>query len=280
MFGAADTERDRTALPLGSVAIYLVGVAALAFCITLLWFGMRAVMDLGGFCASGGPYVIAVECPDAVLATTPLSILGGFLAAGLVVWGGAALGGSWMSLVFLAWPALFLSLGWNFLEYGFSPPGGGWVWSWLFCGVLFVLMGGVPLVLAIGALRAEGGDGRSYASGRVVVRPKPTPPSADDTRSADPPEDATASVRGPNRRRTTPTEPLVDRLERLAAMRRRGDLTSDGVRECEGGHPGRGGWAAMSRGFQPVWLRFAVIVAAIVGIVVAYWLFGALAGSG
>ena len=34
-------------------------------------------MDLGGFCASGGPYVVAVECPDAVLATTPLSIFGG-----------------------------------------------------------------------------------------------------------------------------------------------------------------------------------------------------------
>ena len=36
----------------------------------------------------------------------------------------------------------------------------------------------------------------------------------------------------------------------------------------------------MSRGFQPVWLRFAVVGAAIVGIVVAYWLFGVLAGSG
>ena len=101
-------------------------------------------MDLGGFCASGGPYEIAVECPDAVVATTPLSIFGGFLSAGLMLWGGAALGGSWISLVFLAWPALFLTLGWNFLAYGFFPPEGGWVWSWIVCGVLFVLMGGVP----------------------------------------------------------------------------------------------------------------------------------------
>ena len=163
-------------LPLARVAGYLLGIAGLAFCIALLWLGMRAVMDLGGFCASGGPYEIAVECPDAVIATTPLSILGGFLAAGLIIWGAAGLPGAWMSLVFLAWPALFLSLGWNFLEYGFFPPEGGWVWSWLFCGVLFVLMGAVPLVIAIAAFRAEGGGGRAYASGRVVVRPRPSPP--------------------------------------------------------------------------------------------------------
>ena len=75
---------------------FLLGIAGLAFCIALLWLGMRAVMDLGGFCASGGPYVIAVECPDAVLATTPLSIFGAFLAIGLILWGGAALGGSWI----------------------------------------------------------------------------------------------------------------------------------------------------------------------------------------
>ena len=94
-FGAPDARP----VPLGHVAIYLVGVAGLAFCMTLLWLGMRAVMDLGGFCASGGPYEIAVECPDAVVATTPLSILGGVLSVGLMLWGGAALGGSWMSLV-------------------------------------------------------------------------------------------------------------------------------------------------------------------------------------
>ena len=227
-FGAADTERDRTALPLGSVAIYLVGVAALAFCITLLWLGMRAVMDLGGFCASGGPYVIAVECPDAVLATTPLSILGGFLAAGLVVWGGAALGGSWMSLVFLAWPALFLSLGWNFLEYGFFPARRRL---------------GVELALLRRAVRADGrravgpGDRRASCGGRgrpvLRVRSRGRPPEAHAALDGGheerrPPEATPASVPGSSPSTTTPSdEPLVDRLERLAAMRRRGDLTSE-----------------------------------------------------
>ena len=47
----------------------------------------------------------------------------------------------------LAWPALFLSLGWNFLEFGFDPPGedDGLVWGWIVCGVVFWLMGGLPL---------------------------------------------------------------------------------------------------------------------------------------
>jgi hypothetical protein len=33
----------------------------------------------------------------------------------------------------------------------------------------------------------------------------------------------------------------------------------------------------VSGGFQPVWLRFAVIAAAVVGVVLAFWLFGILA---
>ena len=36
----------------------------------------------------------------------------------------------------------------------------------------------------------------------------------------------------------------------------------------------------MSGGFQPVWLRFAVVVAAVVGVIIAIWLFGMLAAGG
>jgi hypothetical protein len=215
---------EAATLPSLRVAAYLVGVAGLAFCITLLWFGMRAVMDLGGFCASGGPYQINVQCPDAVIASTPTSILGGFLAVGLMIWGGAALGGSWIGLALLAWPALFISLGWNFLQYGLYPPDGGWVWSWLFCGVLFVAMGVVPLVIAIGAVRdGSDGGGRAYAAGRVVVRPRPR---ARPAVAAEQPAAATPVTSDPPAGPSGQAEPLVDRLERLAAMRRRGDLTT------------------------------------------------------
>lgn len=195
--------------------VYLIGMGGLAFSLTLLWLGMRAVLDIGGACASGGPYVPAVECPDAVIASTPLSILGLFVFGGLAAWGATDLGGGWLGLIILAWPALFISLGWNFLEYGFFPPEGadGWVWGWIFCGIVFVLMGAVPLVVALwGVSEADGG--RAYAGRRVVVRrsaPNVLSPPA-------PTEDA---------RFGSPTDPIADRLDRLATLHDLGKLTDD-----------------------------------------------------
>lgn len=69
------------------------------------------------------------------------------------------IGGPYGGLVALAWPALFLSLAWNFLEYALQPPEGeGIVWGWLIPGVLFVLMGGVP-----------------WLAGTVTPWPRPSP---------------------------------------------------------------------------------------------------------
>jgi hypothetical protein len=131
---------------------YLAGVALLAGALTVTWLSMRAVMDIGGVCASGGPYVVAVECPEGVDWLLPLAIFVGIGGAGLVGWFGSRIGPGFGALVLLAWPALFLSLGWNFLEYGLASPG-GWDVSWLLCGVLFMTMGGIPLVVGLAALR-------------------------------------------------------------------------------------------------------------------------------
>lgn len=104
----------RQAPSLRALTTYLLGMGGLAFTLTILWLSMRAVMGIGGACASGGPYVPAVECPDAVVLLTPLSIFGIFIFGGLAVWGGASLGGRWVGLLALGWPALFL------------PGNGGW----------------------------------------------------------------------------------------------------------------------------------------------------------
>ena len=133
---------------------YLVGVAGLAACIAIVFLAMRAVMDIGGFCAEGGPYVIETHCPEGVPLLMTVAFPGGFAFGGMTVYFGSRISGPSAAAVLLAWPALFLSLGWNFLEYALWPPGGaGLVWGWLICGVVFVAMGGGPLLIA---LRTEG----------------------------------------------------------------------------------------------------------------------------
>jgi hypothetical protein len=210
-FGATAHSAPR----LGPVVRYLIGVGGLAFTLTILWLSMRLVMGIGGACASGGPYVPAVECPDAVVALTPLSIFGIFLFGGLAFWGGAQLGGGWAGLISLAWPALFLSLGWNFLEFGLQPPGaepGELAWGWLLCAVVFGLMGGGPLAVAIWGLR-EAARGRPAASAPVLDtrRVASTPRGGFELHVA--------------RRGFQASAAVAERLDRLARLHDAGDLT-------------------------------------------------------
>lgn len=122
---------------LGSLALAAAGI-------TLLFLGMRAVMDIGGACAEGGPFVPVRPCPDGVPALMIGGIWVGVIASMVYAW--ASIGARVPSFVGLLWPALFMSLGWNFLQYAFDPPfGEGVVYGWLIPGVLFELMGAIPL---------------------------------------------------------------------------------------------------------------------------------------
>lgn len=138
-----------------------VGAAGVAIGLTLLFYGMRSVLEIGGSCASGNvPFEISRPCPEGVAGAMVGGIFGGLFA--LAVYAFNALG---PNLTLLAWPALFLSLGWNFLEYGVNPPGdGGLAFGWLIPGVLFVAMGGVPLVFALSALRSKRATARDAAT--------------------------------------------------------------------------------------------------------------------
>jgi hypothetical protein len=114
--------RPPEAARLRDLGLVLVATFGLAACLTLIWLGMRAVMDIGGACAEGGPFVPVQPCPAGAPAALTLGMLGIFGFGALGIYAGAQIGGGWVAPPLLAWPVLFGSLGWNFLEYG----------SWLF----------------------------------------------------------------------------------------------------------------------------------------------------
>jgi len=205
----------------GSVLAFVTLAGAVAG-LTNLFLGMRAVMEVGGACADGGPYVSAQPCPDGSAAAILGGIWGGIIFFGLYVW--MCFRYHVPSFWPLGWSALFLSLGWNFLEYGLDPPGNGTradAWGWLLCAVIFGLMGGVPLllggkllwssILPFGA-RPAPRPRTSMPNFRIVRRghasyaePAPEPGPAPDTDDRD--------------------TGIVGALERLAALRAAGALS-------------------------------------------------------
>lgn len=164
---------------LRSTAAVCASLGGIACGLTLLYLGMRAIMDVGGACASGGPYVPSVECPEGVPLLMIGGLWGGLISVGVYLWSTSK--HRVPTLVAFAWPALFLSLGWNFLDYGLDPPGGdGLVWGWLICAVLFALMGGLPLLLMVKPVMAQfGRGGPEMPPARVVI---PTRPKVDQLR--------------------------------------------------------------------------------------------------
>jgi len=117
------------------------------FLLTCLFLAMRDVMDLGGMVAIGGPYEIAHPAPG-YWWIFPVSVIGCVLITFMSM-GMFSAGRGKASLVALFfWPAIFLSLGWNFCEYGFFNTE-GLIWGWIVCGVVFVVMGGLPLYLVM-----------------------------------------------------------------------------------------------------------------------------------
>jgi hypothetical protein len=97
-------------------------------------------MDIGGSCGSPG----TPACPSGAV-LVPAGIWGGLIFTGLYVW--QCVKHKVPSFISLIWPALFLSLGYNFFDYAFQ--GGSVQAGFLICGIVFGLMGGLPLIYAI-----------------------------------------------------------------------------------------------------------------------------------
>lgn len=209
---------DPTVRPtLRASAWIFVGLAGFACGLTMLWLGMRAVMNIGGFCAEGGPFVIAHPCPEG----TVLLLVGGIWMAMLLalLYVAQVVKHRVPSFAGLLWSALFLSLGWNFLEFGLNPPfGEGVAWGFLVCAIVFGLMGAVPAWFTLPA----------------TVRGFLKSTSAPTWRSAIPtPRNVREAVRASPRRRSERAAPrdgrsqIVKDLERLVEMHRSGALSDD-----------------------------------------------------
>ncbi|HEX6310977.1 MAG TPA: hypothetical protein VF152_05075 [Acidimicrobiia bacterium] len=161
-----DPSRSRLLVAWLGVAVSAAGVAA---SVTVVYLAMRDTMaTAGGFCARGGPYEIASECDSGTF---------GLLFGGIV----AFLAFTALHVAFSTWArgpqvglfailgALFLALGWNFVDFGLDPPGAserGIVFGWLLPGVVFWLIG--IAFLAPAAMRARDWLGRGGA-------PEPAP---------------------------------------------------------------------------------------------------------
>ena len=138
------TGRRRSLTPyLGTVACVLV----VSTCVTWAFLSMRVVMDVGGACADGGPYVSAQPCPDGaalIAVAIPVMLLTAMFGSAVAISVDAP------NLLVPMWGGLFGALGWNFMEYGAMGP--ELVWGWLVCGVMFWLMAAPALVAMVVAV--------------------------------------------------------------------------------------------------------------------------------
>lgn len=133
----------------------LVFAAGFAAALTSAYIGMRDVIRTsGGFCASGGPYVIAHHCASGQTKALTFGMLGLFVLGGGYAGFTAWVEGPLLGAALLMWAAIFGALGWNFVY----PPHGRS--GYMATGVVFwaMALGGlVPaLLLALGWLRRRG----------------------------------------------------------------------------------------------------------------------------
>ncbi len=125
----------------------LVTIFGAAFCLSCLYLAMRGLMRLGGQVSSG---VVRGGAPGWVWVVPVSIILGLAMIFASIFMNQRAEG---VNIAMPAWSALFLSLGWNFLDFGFNPrgrvQGPGTIGAFVACGVVFVIMGAVPVGLML-----------------------------------------------------------------------------------------------------------------------------------
>jgi hypothetical protein len=116
----------------------------------LTWLNRVAasVMAVGGSCSNGGSYTVATPCPNGAW-MAPVGIFVGVAGLGLYLLRRPSGSPQW---VLLAWPALFGSLGIQFIRAALAESAAYGFWL---CGLVFLAMGAAPLVLVLTDDRKE-----------------------------------------------------------------------------------------------------------------------------
>ena len=155
----------------------IAGAAGFTACLRAAFTGMRDVMQTdGGFCANGGPYVIAHQCSTGDVHLLTVGIVGGLLATAIFSIGTGVLGMPVSSAGLLSWTALFGVLGWNFISLSRHPGAQlqGSTSGWMTTGVIFWVMAGGGLIaflaLAASSLRSPRRPSPSMAAMQPLVR--------------------------------------------------------------------------------------------------------------
>lgn len=133
--------------PLVRLLSYTVGWFLIALGLTLLVQMASALSDLGGYCATGGPFVIETVCTDRIALWGTTSPWIGLLGVAIGMLGA---GGFGVRILALAWPILFVSLGAVFLQSFVSRGDATGLWI----GIMFIVMGLAPLVLELSLFAA------------------------------------------------------------------------------------------------------------------------------
>lgn len=184
----------------------LLGMGLFAFCWVLIGYGIYQLLQVGT-CASGGPYVVARECPDGI-GWLMFSLIGGifgmFVAAGIYMGRGAPPGSSRKprnaGVVVWFWTGIFWSLAVGCFLGVWGPdaaPGPGGKEGGLIVAFMGLIMGAGGLIFI------------DWKGGR---------------RDPDKQRPITARVVGAASRFSPKSDP-VGRLQALENLRRQGTLT-------------------------------------------------------
>jgi hypothetical protein len=184
----------------------LVTAGGVAASLTVVFLSMRSVMDIGGTCGSIDSEGTIQSCPSGVAGLLPGAIWAGLIFTGLYVLVCARF--KVPSFVSLIWPGLFLSLAYNFFDYGIHGQAG-----FVVCGIVFALMGVVPLLWALPHLW------RVYGRG-IEDDPKPWHVSTTGSVVGG----AAAAMKLMDRLGRTPNEDMTENLERLDELHKKGAL--------------------------------------------------------